>query len=129
MERLQNKNFSFTSKSIKKIWIPLILVLFVAFNIPFISNDLITNNNINIQPLTLTGEGYYFPSSYFQKSHSSITEDIGITFWFLFLVLFITIGIIYFVKIRPNNSAQGKVDDKIDYIELLKDDSDFEGNI
>ena len=125
------KNISLTLKKIRKIWIPIILTIFIALNIPFIPNHIVFNNELNLQPSSATGEEFFFPSSFFSNNQNSSNNhnDMGTALWVLFLVGFIVIGIIYIIKIKPNFFNKEKIEDKIDYIELLKDESDYERNI
>ena len=126
----KRKNFYFSFKKIKKIYLPIILTIFIIFNLSFIPGPLGTNENMNFQPSSASGESYFFPSSNFQnKNTKSIKNDVGIAIWVLILILSIIIGIVYYIVKKIKNNEEQKEDNKNEYIELLKDDSDYEGNI
>ena len=126
----KRKNFYFSFKKIKKIYLPIILTIFIIFNLSFIPGPLGTNENMNFQPSSASGESYFFPSSNFQnKNTKSIKNDAGIAIWVLILILSIIIGIVYYIVKKIKNNEEQKEDNKNEYIELLKDDSDYEGNI
>ena len=126
----KRKNFYFSFKKIKKIYLPIILTIFIIFNLSFIPGPLGTNENMNFQPSSASGESYFFPSSNFQnKNTKSIKNDVGIAIWVLILILSIIIGIVYYIVNKIKNNEEQKEDNKNEYIELLKDDSDYEGNI
>ena len=126
----KRKNFYFSFKKIKKIYLPIILTIFIIFNLSFIPGPLGTNENMNFQPSSASGESYFFPSSNFQnKNTKSIKNDVGIAIWVLILILSIIIGIVYYIVNKIKNNEEKKEDNKNEYIELLKDDSDYEGNI
>ena len=129
MER-KNKskeNFYFSFKNIKKIWFPIILTFFIIFNIPFIPSSLGTNDNLNFQPSSASGESYFFSSSHFKNKNTS-NGDGNIGFFVLLLIICFIIGIVYYIIYKLSNRDE-KNEDHTDYIELLKDDSDYEGNI
>ena len=121
------KNFYFSFKNIKKIWLPIILTFFIIFNIPFIPSSLGTNDNFNFQPASASGESYFFSSSHFKNKNTS-KRDGSIAFWVLFLIICFMIAFVYLIFYKFRNTDEKK-DDHSDYIELLKDDSDYEGNI
>ncbi len=126
------KNFHFSFKKIKKIWFPVILTILIVFNISFIPNSIGTNENMNFQPSSAAGESYFFSPAYFKvnnKSNKSTNSDFNIAIWVLCLIICVIFGIIYYIKNKLKNVSQQKEEDKSDYIELLKDDSDYEGNI
>ena len=126
----KRKNFYFSFKKIKKIYLPIILTIFIIFNLSFIPGPLGTNENMNFQPSSASGESYFFSSSNFQnKNTKSIKNDVGIAIWVLILILSIIIGIVYYIVKKIKNNEEQKEDNKNEYIELLKDDSDYEGNI
>ena len=126
------KNFHFSFKKIKKIWFPVILTILIVFNISFIPNSIGTNENMNFQPSSAAGESYFFSPAYFKvnnKSNKTTNSDFNIAIWVLCLIICVIFGIIYYIKNKLKNVSQQKEEDKSDYIELLKDDSDYEGNI
>ena len=122
------KNFKFSFKKIKKIWLPIILTILIVLNIPFIPNSLGTNDNFNFQPSSGSGESYFFSASHF-KNKNAQNRDGNIAFWILFLIICIIIAIVYFILNKVDKQTEEKIVDNTDYIELLKDDSDIEGNI
>ncbi len=128
------ENFYFSFGKITKIWIPIILTIFIVLNIPFISDSIGTNLNMNFQPSSGSGEAYFYSPDYFKNKNNKSNKtnnnnDISIAIWVLFLIICVIVGIIYFIKYKLKSTNEPKVEDKADYIELLKDDSDFEGNI
>ena len=129
MERKNSKkDFYFSFKNIKKIYLPIILTIFIIFNIPFIPNSLGTNDNMNFQPSSGSGEAYFFSSNHFKNKEKS-NNDGSIAFFVFILILAILFGIIYLIFYKFKDENENKVEDRNDYMELLKDDSDFEGNI
>ena len=122
------KDFHFSFKNIKKIYLPIIFTIFIIFNIPFIPNSLGTSDNMNFQPSSGSGEAYFFSSEHFKKKGKSNNGG-SVAFFVLLLIICIIVGIIYLLFNKFNNGNENKVEDRNDYIELLKDDSDFEGNI
>ena len=134
----QKKNFKFSLKKITKIYLPIILTIYIIFNIPFIPDPLGSNTNFNFQPASSSGEAYFFTENHFKntnrnkKSNNNRSGDINITVWIIFLIVCIIIGFIYFIfntDKNENEQDNQKAQEKADYIELLKDDSDYEGNI
>ena len=130
------KNFRFSLNKITKIYLPIILTIFIVFNIPFFPNAIGSNTNLSFQPASASGESYFFSENYFRNSNknkkSNNNEDINITIWIIFLMFCFILGFIYFIfNGFKNDDEQEKQSsqDKSDYIQLLKDDSDFEGNI
>ena len=128
------KNFYFSFKRIKKVWFPVILTILIVLNIPFIPDSIATNLNINFQPSPGSGEAYFYSPNYFgnnnnESNRRNNNRDLGIIIWVLFLIICVIFGIIYFVKYKIKNKNEPKEEDRADYVELLKDDSDFEGNI
>ena len=135
---LKKKSY-FSMNKIMKIYLPIVLTIFIIFNIPFIPNPIGLNTNLNFQPAAASGESYFFDEAYFKKpnknkksNNTNNNGDLNITIWIIFLIIFIIFGFIYFifngVKSEDEQERQNS-QDKMDYIELLKDDSDFEGNI
>ena len=122
------KNFYLSFKNIKKIWLPIILTIFLVLNIPFVPNSVGTNVNMNLQPGSGSGESYFFSSSYFKNKNKSIKRDGSTALWVLFLILCVIFGIVYFVMYKVKDTNEQKVENT-DYVELLKDDSDYEGII
>ena len=130
------KNFHFSLKKITKIYLPIVLTIFIVFNIPFFPNAIGSNTNLSFQPAAASGEAYFFSETYFKNSNrnkkSNNNGDINITIWIIFLMFCFILGFIYFIfNGFKNDDEQEKhsSQDKSDYIQLLKDDSDFEGNI
>ena len=129
MERKNSKkDFYFSFKNIKKIYLPIILTIFIIFNIPFIPNSLGNNDNMNFQPSSGSSEAYFFSSNHFKNKEKS-NNDGSIAFFVFILILAIIFGIIYLIFYKFKDENGNKVEDRNDYMELLKDDSDFEGNI
>ena len=121
------KNKKFSMSRIKKVYLPIIFTIILVFNIPIFPNSISFNTNFNFQPASGSGESYFFVDSHFNNN-----RDINITIWVVFLILCMLFGFVYFIFDGINNdNEQDKQNahDKTDYIELLKDDSDFEGNI
>ena len=126
----KKKNFYCSFKKIKKIYLPIILTIYIIFNLSFIPGPVGTNENMNFQPSSASGESYFFSSSHFKnKNTKNIKNDAGIVLWVLILILSIIIGIVYYIVNKIKNNEEQKEDNKNEYIELLKDDSDYEGNI
>ena len=125
----RKKNFYYSFKKIKKIWLPIILTFLIIFNVPFIPNSVGTNENINFQP-SGPGETFFFPSSYFKQKNNKNgnNNDGNIALLVLFLFICIIIGIVYYIFYKLKDVNEEK-EDRHDYMELLKDDSDYEGNI
>ena len=132
------KNKKISMSKIKKVYLPIILTIIIVFNLPIFPNSIGFNTNFNFQPASGSGESYFFVDSHFsnnnnkKSNNSNNNRDINITIWVVFLILCIIFGIVYFIFNGINNdNGQDKqnANDKNDYIELLKDDSDFEGNI
>ena len=130
------KNFRFSLNKITKIYLPIVLTIFIVFNIPFFPNAIGSNTNLSFQPASASGESYFFSETYFKNSNrnkkSNNNGDINITIWIIFLMFCFILGFIYFIfNGFKNDDEQEKQSsqDKSDYIQLLKDDSDFEGNI
>ena len=127
----KRKNFYFSFKKIKKIYLPIILTIFIIFNLSFIPNSVGTNENINFQPSSASGESYYFSSTYFKSTNkkNGQNNDVGTAIWILTIIFCIIFGIVYFIINKLKNNNEHREETKNDYIELLKDDSDYEGNI
>ena len=127
----KRKNFYFSFKKIKKIYLPIILTIFIIFNLSFIPNSVGTNENINFQPSSASGESYYFSSTYFKNTNkkNGQNNDVGTALWILTIIFCIIFGIVYFIINKLKNNNEHREETKNDYIELLKDDSDYEGNI
>ena len=129
------KNNKFSMSKIKKVYLPIILTIILVFNIPIFPGSISSNTNFNFQPASGSGESYFFVSSHFSNNNnkkSNNNRDINITVWVVFLILCFLCGFIYFIfnGINTDNDRDKQnAQDKSDYIELLKDDSDFEGNI
>ena len=135
-KKVFKKNFRFSLNKITKIYLPIVLTIFIVFNIPFFPNAIGSNTNLSFQPASASGEAYFFSETYFKNSNrnkkSNNNGDINITIWIIFLMFCFILGFIYFIfngfksdDLQEKQSSQ----DKSDYIQLLKDDSDFEGNI
>ena len=122
------KNFYFYFKNFKQIYLPIILTIFVVFNIPIIPSSIGANDDFNFQPSSGSGEAYFFSSSHFKSKVKSLKRDGRTAIWFLFLIICIIIGIIYFIMYKVDDTNEKKEENN-DYIELLKDDSDYEGII
>ena len=127
------KRLRFMNK-ITKIYLPIILTIYIIFNIPFIPSPLGSNTNLNFQPASASGEAYFFTERHFKTPNKNRNNngDINITVWVLFFIILLIIGFVYFIFRGINNDKEQEnknAQDKTDYIELLKDDSDFEGNI
>ena len=139
MERknIKSNNSYFTFKKIRKIYLPIILTIFIVFNIPFIPSPLGLNHNLNFQPASASGESYFFDEAYFKntnknKKGNNNNGDISIAIWVISIIICLIFGFIYFIfnGIKNDNEQEKQnSQDKMDYIELLKDDSDYEGNI
>ena len=135
---LKKKSY-FSMNTIMKVYLPIILTIFVVFNIPFIPNPIGLNTNLNFQPAAASGESYFFDEAYFKKPNkikkinsNNHNGDLNIAIWITFLIICIIFGFIYFIfnGVKSDNEQEKQnSQDKMDYIELLKDDSDFEGNI
>ena len=132
------KNFHFSLKKITKIYLPIILTIFIVFNIPFFPSNIGLNTNLQFQPASASGEAYFFTENYFQnrnrnrKSNNNNNEDINMTIWVIFLMFCFIFGFIYYIFNGIKNDDEQerqRAQDKNDYIQLLKDDSDYEGNI
>ena len=130
------KNFRFSLNKITKIYLPIVLTIFIVFNIPFFPNAIGSNTNLSFQPAAASGEAYFFSETYFKNSNrnkkSNNNGDINITIWIIFLMFCFIFGFIYFIFNGCKNDDEHEKQssqDKSDYIQLLKDDSDFEGNI
>ena len=130
-KNINKKNFYFSFKKVKKIWLPIILTILIILNVPFIPNSVGTNDNINLQPFSPSGDVYLFPPSYFEKKNTKNGKNSGGNNALLvfFLIICIIIGIIYYIFYKLKNTDEPKEEDRSDYMELLKDDSDYEGNI
>ena len=131
MDNNPNKKFFYYSfKNIKKIWLPIILTIFIVLNISFIPNSLGLNDNLNFQPLLASGETYFFPSSNFKNKNnveSETSRRIGLRT--LILILFLIIAIIYFIVYKLKNLNKNKTIPRNEYLPILKEDSDNEKNI
>ena len=135
---LKKKSY-FSMNTIMKVYLPIVLTIFVVFNIPFIPNPIGLNTNLNFQPAAASGESYFFDEAYFKKpsknkkiNSNNHNGDLNIAIWITFLIICIIFGFIYFIfnGVKSDNEQEKQnSQDKMDYIELLKDDSDFEGNI
>ena len=135
---LKKKSY-FSMNTIMKVYLPIVLTIFVVFNIPFIPNPIGLNTNLNFQPAAASGESYFFDEAYFKKPNknkktnsNNHNGDLNIAIWITFLIICIIFGFIYFIFYgvkNDNEQEKQNSQDKMDYIELLKDDSDFEGNI
>ena len=135
---LKKKSY-FSMNTIMKVYLPIVLTIFVVFNIPFIPNPIGLNTNLNFQPAAASGESYFFDEAYFKKPNkvkktnsNNHNGDLNIAIWIAFLIICIIFGFIYFIfnGVKSDNEQEKQnSQDKMDYIELLKDDSDFEGNI
>ena len=132
------KNFHFSLKKITKIYLPIVLTIFIVFNIPFFPSNIGLNTNLQFQPASASGEAYFFTENYFQnrnrnrKSNNNNNEDINMTIWVIFLMFCFIFGFIYYIFNGIKNDddqERQRAHDKNDYIQLLKDDSDYEGNI
>ncbi len=128
------KNFHFSFKKITKIYLPIVLTIFIVFNIPIMPDSLGSNTNFNFQPASASGESYFFADNLNSRNsnNNNSRRDINFSIWFIFLIICIIVGFIYFIfnGIKDDTEQDTKnAQDKNDYIELLKDDSDFEGNI
>ena len=125
----QNFNCNFFKK-IKNIYFPIIVTILIIFNISIIHSSLSSNTNFRFQPAASSGEAYFFNDSNFKKERNrSNSADINITVWVISLMLLVIFGIIYFVFKFIDDDDGTNEQSKADYIELLKDDSDYEGNI
>ena len=135
---LKKKSY-FSMNTIMKVYLPIILTIFVVFNIPFIPNPIGLNTNLNFQPAAASGESYFFDEAYFKKQNKNKKTnsnnnrgDLNIAIWITFLIICFIFGFIYFIfnGVKSDNEQEKQnSQDKMDYIELLKDDSDYEGNI
>ena len=131
------KNFHFSLKKITKIYLPIILTIFIVFNIPFFPSNIGLNTNLQFQPASASGEAYFFTENYFQnrnrnRKNNNNNEDINMTIWVIFLMFCFIFGFIYYIFNGIKNDDEQerqRAQDKNDYIQLLKDDSDYEGNI
>ena len=130
------KNFRFSLNKITKIYLPIVLTIFIVFNIPFFPNAIGSNTNLSFQPASASGEAYFFSETYFKNSNrnkkSNNNGDINITIWIIFLMFCFIFGFIYYIFNGIKNDDEQerqRAQDKNDYIQLLKDDSDYEGNI
>ena len=131
------KTNKISMSKIKKVYLPIILTIILVFNIPIFPSSISFNTNLNFQPASGSGESYFFVDSYFnnnQNKKSNSNRDINVTVWVLFLIICFIFGFVYYIFNGINNENENgqekeNVKDKTDYIELLKDDSDFEGNI
>lgn len=130
-KNINKKNFYFSFKKVKKIWLPIILTILIILNVPFIPNSVGTNDNINLQPFSTSGEAIFFPPSYFNQKNTKNGKGNGgnAALLVFFLIICIIIGIVYYVFYKLKNTDEQKEEDRTDYMELLKDDSDYEGNI
>ena len=138
---LKKKSY-FSVNTIMKVYLPIVLTIFIVFNIPFIPNPIGLNTNLNFQPAAASGEAYFFDEAYFKQpnknkksniiNNNNNNRDLNIAIWIAFLIICIIFGFIYFIfnGVKSDNEQEKQnSQNKIDYIELLKDDSDFEGNI
>ena len=117
-------------KKIRKIYFPIIMTILIVFNISIIPSPLNSNTNFNFQPASPSGEAYFFTESNFKNTRTRNSRtDINIAVWVISLMLLIIFGIIYFIFKGIDNNEGNNDQNKTDYIELLKDDSDYEGNI
>ena len=129
------KNNKFSMSKIKKVYLPIIFTIILVFNIPIFPNSISFNTNFNFQPSSGSGESYFFADTHFNnnnKKSNNNNRDINITIWVVFLILCMIFGFVYFIfnGINTDNEQDKQnAHDKNDYIELLKDDSDYEGNI
>ena len=129
------KTNKISMSKIKKVYLPIILTIILVFNIPIFPSSISFNTNLNFQPASGSGESYFFVDSHFnnnQNKKSNSNRDINITIWVVFLILCMIFGFVYFIfnGINTDNEQDKQnAHDKTDYIELLKDDSDYEGNI
>ena len=129
------KNNKFSMSKIKKVYLPIIFTIILVFNIPIFPNSISFNTNFNFQPASGSGESYYFADTHFNnnnKKSNNNNRDINITIWVVFLILCMIFGFVYFIfnGINTDNEQDKQnAHDKTDYIELLKDDSDYEGNV
>ena len=131
------KNFHFSLKKITKIYLPIILTIFIVFNIPFFPSNIGLNTNLQFQPASASGEAYFFTENYFKNRNRNRksnynNEDINMTIWVIFLMFCFIFGFIYYIFNGIKNDDEQerqRAQDKNDYIQLLKDDSDYEGNI
>ena len=131
------KNFHFSLKRITKIYLPIVLTIFIVFNIPFFPSNIGLNTNLQFQPASASGEAYFFSENYFKnrnknRKSNNNNEDINMTIWVIFLMFCFIFGFIYYIFNGIKNDDEQerqRAQDKNDYIQLLKDDSDYEGNI
>ena len=118
----QNKKKSngiFSINKIKNVWLPLLLVIFVAFNIPLFPSSVVNNENINFQPAASFGELPFFPSN---TSNNNNGDNSWIILFLVFtVILFFLYYFIYKKKLREGSNRRSNED----YIELLNDETEY----
>ena len=90
---LKKKSY-FSMNTIMKVYLPIVLTIFVVFNIPFIPNPIGLNTNLNFQPASASGESYFFDEAYFKKPNknkktnsNNHNGDLNIAIWIAFLII------------------------------------------
>ena len=118
----QNKtksNGMFTINKITKVWLPLLLVIFVTFNIPLFPSSVVNNENINFQPAASFGELPFFPAN-----QSNNNGDVN---WIILLLIFAVILFFLYFFIFKKKLREGTNNRRSneEYSELLNDETEY----